>query len=84
MKKVNQIVFCRKDFSFREKWEELIKAMIMCLLDAGQIMTVRYDEPGLGIVVIEFEPDDQSLGGYYPYWLCPEEIESVVYNDEDE
>ena len=84
MKKVNEIAICRKDYPTREAWEDAIKKTVMCLLDTYQIMTVRYDEPGLGIVIIEFESDDQSLGGYYPYWLLPEEIESVVYSDDEE
>jgi hypothetical protein len=47
-------------------------------------MTVRYDEPGLGIVAIEFNPDQQEWGCKYPYWLSPEEEESIVLDDERE
>ena len=54
----------------------------MVLLNANQIMTIRYDEPGLGIVAIEYKSADQSYGDYYPYWLLPEEIESVIYEND--
>ena len=84
MKDVNSIAICRDNYSTREEWEEAIKKMVMCLLDNRQIMTVRYDEPGLGIVVIEFNSDDQSWGAHYPYWLSPEEEESIIYDDERE
>lgn len=80
MKDVNSIAICRDNFSTREEWANAIKTMVCALLDNNQIMTVRYDEPGLGIVVIEFNPNDQSFGCHYPYWLSPEEEESVVYD----
>lgn len=84
MKDVNSIAICRDNYSSREEWEDAIKKMVMCLLDNLQVMTVRYDEPGLGIVVIEFNHDDQSWGDRYPYWLSPEEEESIIYDDERE
>ena len=82
MRDVNSIAICRDNYSTREEWEDVIKRTIMVLLDTNQIMTVRYDEPGLGIVVIEFNSDDQSMGCHYPLWLSPTEIESIVYDDE--
>ena len=84
MKDVNSIAICRDNYSSREEWENAIKKMVMCLLDNRQIMTVRYEEPGLGIVAIEFNHDDQSWGARYPYWLSPEEAESIIYDDERE
>lgn len=80
MKDVNSIAICRDNFSTKEEWKNAIRDMVVALLDNNQIMTVRYDEPGLGIAVIEFNPDDQSFGCHYPYWLSPEEEESVVYD----
>ena len=82
MKDVNSIAICRDNYSTREEWEDAIKKMVVALLDNCQIMTVRYDEPGLGIVVIEFNPEDESIGCHYPYWLSPEEEMSVVYDKE--
>lgn len=82
MSKVNELVLCRENYESQEKFEDEIKKAVMLLLNADQIMTIRYDEKGLGIVVIEYKYDDQSYGDYYPYWLLPDEIESVVF-DED-
>ena len=82
MNKVNELVLCRYEYDSQEEFEDEIKKAVMLLLNAGQIMTIRYDEKGLGIVVIEYKYDDQSYGDYYPYWLLPDEIESVVF-DED-
>ena len=82
MKNANHIAICKDNFSSREEWEDAIKKMIISLLDNRQIMTVCYDEPGLGIVVIEFNPDQQDWGCRYPYWLSPSEEESIIYDNE--
>lgn len=82
-KNTNSIVFCKDKYETETDWELAIGNAVMMLLNADYIMTVRYDEKGLGIVVIEFEHDDR-YGGAYPYWLEPEEIEQVVFNDERE
>lgn len=83
-KNTNSIVFCKDNYPSETDWELAIGDAVMMLLNADYIMTVRYDEKGLGIVVIEFEHDDCSYGGAYPYWLEPEEIEQVVFNNERE
>ena len=82
MNKVNELVLCREDYESQEEFENEIKKAVMLLLNANQIMTVRYDEKGLGIIIIEYKYADQNYGGYYPYWLSPEEIESVIFDDE--
>ena len=84
MNKVNELVLSREDYESQEEFENEIKKAVMLLLNANQIMTVRYDEKGLGIVAIEYKYADQSYGDYYPYWLSPEEIESVIYNEDRE
>ena len=56
----------------------------MLLLNANYIMVVRYDEPGLGIVCIDYEPVDRSYGRPYPEWLSWKEYESVVWDEEEE
>lgn len=83
-KNTNSIVFCKDKYETETDWELAIGNAVMMLLNADYIMTVRYDEKGSGIVVIEFEYDDRDYGGVYPYWLEPEEIEQVVFNDERE
>ena len=82
MKDVNSIAICRDNYETREQWEDAIKKMVVALLDNRQVMTVRYDEPGLGIVVIEFNMDAREFGCDYPYWLSPEEIESVTFDEQ--
>lgn len=84
MKEVNRIVVCRDKYKSQEEFENAIKKAVMVLLDNDYIMTVRYDEKGLGIVCIDFNESDQSLGCAYPYWLLPEQIENLEdSNDED-
>ena len=83
MNKANTITICKKDYKTHEDFENAIKKAVMVLLDNRYIMTVRYDEPGLGIVCIDFDHDDPSVGTPYPYWLYPEEWESVVWDDEE-
>ena len=83
MYNVNTITICRNTYTTQEDFENAIKKAIMVLLDNGYIMTVRYDEPGLGIVCIEFETDDQSIGTRYPYWLLPNECETIIWDGEN-
>ena len=82
MNDVNPITICRDTYKTQEDFENAIKKAVMVLLDNNYIMTVRYDEPGLGIVCIDYNYADQSYGCHYPYWLSPEEWESVVWDDE--
>ena len=82
MSKVNELVLCRENYDSQEEFENEIKKATMLLLNANQIMTIRYDEKGLGIIVIEYKYADQSYGDYYPYWLSPDEIESVIFDGE--
>lgn len=84
MRDTNSIAICRDNYSTREEWEAAIGRMVIELLNNRQIMTVHYDEPGLGLVNIKFNPDQQEWGTHYPYWLSPTEAESVIYDDECE
>ena len=83
MNKVNELVICKDHFESQEDFENAIKKAVMVLLENRYIMTVRYDEPGLGILCIDFDYDDQSLGAPYPYWLTYEQGERIEA-DEDE
>lgn len=82
MSRVNELVLCRENYESQEEFENEIKKAVMLLLNANQIMTIRYGEKGLGIVAIEYKYADQSYGDYYPYWLLPDEIESVIFDEE--
>lgn len=82
MKYVNSIVICRSEYSSKEEFQDAIKDAIMVLLNNNYIMTVRYDEKGLGIVSIEYNHANKEYGADYPYWLSPSEVESVIWDDE--
>ena len=83
MNRVNNITICRDTYETQEAFENAIKKAIMVLLDNEYIMTVRYDEPRLGIVCIDFEDSDMGIGAPYPFWLTPEQSESVILDDDD-
>lgn len=83
MNKVNSIVICKDKFKSEEDWKNAIKDAVMVLLENNYIMTVRYDEKGFGIVAIDYNYAEQEFGAAYPYWLMPEEWESIVWNDEE-
>ena len=83
MNDVNSIVICRDTYKSQEEFENAIKKAIMVLLDNNYIMTVRYDEPGLGIVSIDYNYADQTYGCHYPYWLSPDEWGSIIWDEEE-
>ena len=83
MKSVNSIVICRDKYNSQEEFENAIRDAVMLLLNAEYIMTIRYNEKGLGIVVIDYNYGNQEFGDAYPYWLMPEEYESIVWDDEE-
>ena len=78
MNDINSITVCKEDYQTQDEFENAIKKAIRVLLDNNYIMTVRYDDKGFGIVAIDFNYGDQSIGGAYPYWLMPEEFESII------
>lgn len=82
MNRTNEIVICRSEYKTKEDFENAIRDAVMVLLNNNYIMTVRYDEKGLGIVAIEYNYANQEYGDVYPHWLYPEEHESIVWRDE--
>lgn len=83
MKDVNRIVVCKEDYNSQEEFENAIKAAIMVLLNNNYIMTVKYDEKGLGIVVIDYNYDNEEYGCHYPHWLSPDEFESITWDKKE-
>ena len=77
MQDVNRIVICRDNHESQEEFENAIRDAIMLLMNEGYVMVVRYDEPGLGIVCIDFDYDDIELSGHHPCWITPDEWEVV-------
>ena len=84
---VNNITFCKDKYKTEDDFFNAIKSAIKLLLDADYIMTIRFDEPGLGICCIEYESADKYTGVPYPYWLTPEEqdlVEDYRYHNEEQ
>lgn len=82
MKEVNRIVICRDKYKSQEEFENAVKKAVTVLLDNEYIMTVRYDDKGLGIVCIDYNYADQSLGDIYPYWLFPEQADAAFAKEQ--
>lgn len=83
MKRANELVICKDDYKTKEDFENAIKEAIMVLLNNNYIMTVRYDDKGIGIVSIEYNYAKEEYGDYYPRWLLPEEYETVFMKKQD-
>lgn len=79
MREMNQLVIARDNYLSDDEFKKTIQDVVMLLLNADYIMTVRYDvrDKELGIVCIEYNPADESWGCDYPYWLSPNEIDLV-------
>lgn len=71
MNKVNRLVLCKEDYKNKDEFENAIKDAVMLLLNAEYIMSIKYDEKELGIVLIDFNYADKEYGDRYPYWLLP-------------
>lgn len=83
MNKVNSLAIVRDNFNSQEEFENAIKDAVMVLLNNDYIMTIKYDDKGVGVVVINYNYAEQEYGAAYPYWLLPEEYENIVWDDED-
>ena len=73
MNSVNRITICKDRYKTQDDFENAIKRAVMLLLENDYIMTIKYDEPALGIVCIDYNYADRSLGAEYPIWLSPDE-----------
>ena len=78
MNKTNEIIFTREDFG--DNLWNAVGEQLKLLIQANYICVVRDDD--VGIIVIEFQEANQEYGCAYPYWLYPEEEETVVYKDD--
>lgn len=84
MNRVNNLVLCKEYYKTEEDFKNAVKDAIFLLLEAEYIMTVKYDEKGLGIITIEYEYNKPEFGCPMPHWLSPDEFNSVVWDDERE
>lgn len=79
MRRVNELTVCREDYNSEVDFENAIKDAVMVLLNNNYIMTIKYDDKEFGIVWIQYDYAKKDFGGALPYWLLPEEEETVVY-----
>ena len=82
MNKVNELVICKKDFETKEEFKQRLTEAITVLLESEYICTVRAEEND--IIVIRYDYDDKVYGSPYPYWLTPEQWESIPIGGEEE
>lgn len=78
MNSVNRITICKDRYKTQDDFENAIKRAVMLLLENDYIMTIKYDEPALGIVCIDYNYADRSFGAEYPIWLNSEEEEKIL------
>lgn len=73
---MNTLVIDRHKYPNEEAFEAEVGHAVCMLARLGYIMTFRYED--CGNYVIEYDNDDVSLGGKYPYWLDSEEAEVLL------
>ena len=86
-KRCQRIVFCMDEFGgTKEGLFEAVAQQLRLLLESNHVAVVRYDEPGLGIVIIDFEHDEyfDAWGIANPYWITEEELWSLENSEEEE
>lgn len=79
------IIFKKKERETKEELFRRVGEQLRLLLEENYLAVVRYDEPGLGIVVIEFGHDDNLVhwGCNRPVWVTPEEEESLLISRDE-
>lgn len=85
MRSYETVVFQQKENETKEKFFQRVGEQLRLLLEEGYLAVVRYDEPGLGIVVIEFEHNDllEYYGCSQPVWITPKEEEELAHIREE-
>ncbi len=83
MKRFEEIVLSANNYETREELWKALSDTVKILLDNGYTMTIRYDEPGLGIICINYNYADEDYGCPYPYWLTPEEVDRLYHTISD-
>jgi hypothetical protein len=80
MNNYNILEIDRDDYQTKEEFANAVRDAVMVLLNNRYIMTVEDDGE---VVVIRYNYDDSKYGCDYPYWLSPEEYESVEEDEEE-
>lgn len=78
--KYSQIAFDEERFTNEVEMFTEIGKQLQILLHQGYTAVVRYDEPSLGVAVVEFEHDEnfEPWGCSTPMWVTAEEAEEVL------
>ena len=84
MNKTNEFVLKKENYKSYEEFERALGRIVLSLIESDYIMTVRYDEPGVGIVAIDYNYADKAFGYDYPYWLSEDEFFSIYADEERE
>ena len=84
MNKVNELVLCKDDYKDEAEFYSAVTTAIKLLIDAGYILTVEWDEKGLGILRIKYNYADREYGCEYPYWLTCEQADMLYAECERE
>lgn len=78
----NELVLTREEFG-DDLYTKLGEAVSL-LINAGYECVIRYDEPGLGIILIEYNYDRRKeYGNETAYWISTEE-EDVLFSYREE
>lgn len=84
MPEVNSLEICRDNYKTEAEFKNAITTAVFLLLEANYIMTIKYDDPGSGIVWIQYDFADESMGGAQPLWLTYDEWERLYAERNDD
>ena len=78
--KYSQVIFNKERFANEVEMFTEIGKQLQILLKQGYTVVIRYDEPGLGIAIIEFAHDErlEYWGGSTTMWVTAEEAEEIL------
>lgn len=75
--KPNQMTICRDDFETLAAFKQSVSDAVNVLLENNYNINIKYDDIGIGIVVIYFDYADEMLAERYLYWLDMEEADTI-------
>ena len=79
MNKINSIAIDRDKYKTESEFNAIVGKVVGLLLELDYVIVSRYEDAG--VYVVEFMPNHPEYGDYMPYWLLPEEEETVEYKE---
>lgn len=73
----NKIIFHKRQFNSIAELYLKVAQQLQILVESGYICTLYDGDDGKGLVVLEYNLADNSLGTPIPVWLLPDEIAYV-------